>query len=74
MRTNLTDYATTQFRVLSDDQIEQIFLGALELLESPGTRIHEQEAKTLLAAAGANVDGDIAHIPPGLVKEMLAGV
>ncbi len=34
MRTNLTSHATTQFRVLSDDQIEQIFLGALEVLQN----------------------------------------
>jgi len=74
VRTNLTNYATTQFRVLSDDQIEQIVLGALELLERTGTRVHLDEAKALLAKAGAKVDGDIVHIPPGLVKEMLASV
>ena len=74
MRTNLTEYATTQFRVLSDDQIEQIFLGALELLESTGTRIHEEEARQLLAEAGVGVDGELARIPAGLVKEMLASV
>ena len=74
MRTNLTNYATTQFRVLSDDQIERIFLGALDLLEGTGTRIHEEGAKALLIDAGAVLDGDIARIPPGLVKEMLASV
>jgi trimethylamine--corrinoid protein Co-methyltransferase len=74
VRTNLTNYATTQFRVLSDDQIEQIFLAALELLEHTGTRIHLDEARALLSAAGARIEGDIAHIPPGLVKEMLACV
>ena len=74
MRTNLTNYATTQFRVLSDDQIERIFLGALELLESVGTRIYEEEAKKFLAEVGAKADGEMVHIPPGLVKEMLASV
>jgi len=74
MRTNLTSYSTTQFRVLSDDQIEQIFLGALELLDGVGTRIHCQEAAELLAEAGARIDGQVARIGPGLVKEMLAGV
>jgi len=74
MRTNLTNYATTQFRVLSDDQIERIFLGALELLESAGTRVFAEEARQLLAAAGAKVEGEVARIQPGLVKEMLTSV
>lgn len=74
MKTNLTHYVTPQFRVLSDDQIEQIFLGALELLESPGTRIHLPEARALLKKAGAKVQGEIVHIPAGLVKEMLTCV
>ena len=74
MRTNLMENATTQFRVLSDDQIEQIFLGALELLEDPGTRIYCEEARTRLSDAGVVLDGDIARIPAGLVKEMLCSV
>ena len=74
MRTNLTNYATTQFRVLSDDQIERIFLGALDLLDGVGTQIHEGEAIELLAEAGALVDGSLARIPSGLVKRMLGHV
>ena len=74
MRTNLTSHLTTQFRVLSDDQIEQIFLGALEVLQGTGTRVDAQEARNLLGEAGATVRGDIAHIPSGLVKEMLTSV
>ncbi len=74
MRTNLTSNMSTQFRVLSDDQIEQIFLGALEVLENTGTRVLEQEARKLLAEAGATIRGEIVHIPAGLVKEMLASV
>ena len=74
MRTNLKSNVTTQFRVLSDDQIEQVFLAALELLEGTGTRVLAAEAKQLLMAAGARADGDIVRIPSGLVKEMLASV
>ena len=74
MRTNQTNFATTQFRVLSDDQIERIFLAGLELLECPGTRVLEKEARALLAQAGATVNGDTVHIPAGLVREMLASV
>ena len=74
MRTNQAVFATTQFRVLSDDQIEQVFLAALETLESIGTRIHSQEASDLLAGAGVVIDGDITRISAGLIKEMLASV
>ena len=74
MRTNLTNNATTQFRVLSEDQIERIYLGALELLESTGGRIISEEARQILEDAGAKVEGETARIPAGLVKSMLASV
>lgn len=71
MRTNLTENATTQFRVLSDDQIERIVLSALELLENVGSKVHEPTARDLLADHGAVVDGKIVRIPSGLVRDML---
>ena len=74
MRTNLTSNMTTQFRVLSNGQIEQIYLSALEILETAGARLHEDGAKALLAKAGAVFEGDVARIPSGLVKEMLTSV
>jgi trimethylamine--corrinoid protein Co-methyltransferase len=74
MRTNSTEFTSTQFRVLSDGQIERIFLAALELLENPGTRVFAEEARALLAGAGAVVDGDLARIPAGLVQSMLTAV
>jgi trimethylamine--corrinoid protein Co-methyltransferase len=74
MRTNLTQNATTQFRVLSNDQIEQVFLAALEILEHTGSRVHCAEALKLLAQGGAAVSGEQVRIPAGLVKDMLASV
>jgi len=74
MRTNTVEFTSTQFRVLAEGQIERIFLAALELLEDPGTRVFSEEARNLLAEAGAVVDGDLARIPAGLVKRMLAAV
>lgn len=74
MRTNTSNFATTQFRILSDDQIEEVFLGALEVLESTGSRIYEKGARSLLEEAGAKSNGEIAYLPSGLVKEMLASV
>ena len=74
MRTNLSVNRTPQFRVLSDDQVEQIILAAMEILESTGTRLHEPEAIDLLEEAGAVVDGQHVRIPAGLIKEMQAAV
>jgi len=74
VRTNQTNFETTQFRVLSDDQVERVFLAALELLESPGTLLHEERALELLAGAGARVASGVARIPAGLVREMLTKV
>jgi len=39
VRANYQVNATTQFRVLSDDQIEEIFHSALNVLERVGTRV-----------------------------------
>lgn len=74
MRVNLTECVTTQFRVLSDDQVERIFLASLEMLEVTGTRVHEREALGLLTEAGAVADGEVVRIPSGLVKDALATV
>ncbi len=74
MKTNVTTFATAQFRLLSDDQMDSIFLGALEILEGTGTKVLEAEARALLLEAGAHVEGEMARLPGGLVKEMLSSV
>ena len=80
MRANYQVNATPQFRVLSDDQIEEIFLSALDVLARVGTRIHEGEGLALLRDAGclvsddtssADSDGTVVRIPAWLVKEAL---
>ena len=72
MRANLQLNASPQFRVLSDDQIEQVFNAALEVLERVGTRIHSQDALALLDEAGCQIrDGDRVRIPAWLVKDSL---
>lgn len=72
MRANFQINATPQFRVLSDDQIEEIFHAALDVLERAGTRIHSEEALALLDEANCQIgDGDLVRIPSWLVKESL---
>ena len=62
-----------QFRMLSDELINQIIEEGLQLLIDPGVRIHNQEALELLAEAGARVDfeNQIAYIPEDLVRKAL---
>lgn len=73
MRANYQVNATPQFRVLSDDQIQEIFYSALEVLERIGTRVYSPEGLALLQGAGCQVsDGHLVRIPSWLVKEALS--
>lgn len=72
MRTNYLANQTTQFRVLTDDQIEEIVNSALEVLERTGARFYDEEALKLLKEAGAVIEKDnLAHLPSALVKRSL---
>ena len=73
MRANFQIQATPQFRVLADDQIEEVYHAALDVLERTGTRIHSAEALELLDRARCHIsDGDLVRIPSWLVKEALS--
>lgn len=73
MRANYSTNASPQFSVLSDDQIGEIYYGALEVLARTGTRVYHEGALELLKNAGVVVeDGNLAHIPAWLVKDSLA--
>ena len=73
MKANLTVCLTPQFRVISDDQIEEILNAALDVLERAGTRIQGEEGLALLRDAGCLVsDGNLVRIPSWLVKDALS--
>lgn len=74
MRANYQVNATPQFRVLSEDQIEEIYYSALEVLERVGMRIYSEEGVALLRDAGSRVQGDRVWIPSWLVQEALTTV
>ena len=69
MRSNYLVNSTTQFRVLSDEQMEDIHLAVLEVLERTGVKVHSEEALAVYKKAGAKVDGDRVWIPSYLVEE-----
>ena len=69
---NSSDQQTPQFRVLSGTQCNEIYLATLECLKRVGVRIQNNEAKTLLAAAGADVAGDQVRFPSHLIQDSIA--
>ncbi len=72
MDANYSACQTLQFHVLSDGQIERIYQAALECLNRTGVHVHNAEARDLLAAAGARVDGVHVRIPPHIIQDAVA--
>lgn len=54
---------TTAWKMLSNDQCEEIFLTAMELLERTGAEVLNQEALAVLEKNGCNVEGSRVRIP-----------
>ena len=59
------------FQVLSEQEVYEIHLSALEVLERTGVVVDEEAALSLLREAGCHVRGDRVHIPSRLVKQAL---
>ena len=72
MRYNYTHFASPQFRLLSDSQLEELHLAVLQILERTGVAFECQEAIELLDGAGADVSNpDRVKIPSYLVEQAL---
>jgi trimethylamine--corrinoid protein Co-methyltransferase len=70
---NSTAFVSPQFAVLSDSQLQDLHLAALEILRRTGLRFHHQEALEMLKAAGAFLsDGNLVRFPAALVEEGIA--
>lgn len=62
-----------QFSLLSESQIQDLHLGALELLRRTGIRFFHAGALQMLKAAGAFVsDGNLVRFPASLVEDAIA--
>jgi trimethylamine--corrinoid protein Co-methyltransferase len=59
------------FRLLSDDQIEEIKRAAFEIMSKVGFRVHHKGACKMLKQAGALVRGEIVKVPEHVVLECL---
>jgi trimethylamine--corrinoid protein Co-methyltransferase len=72
---NSIAYQSPQFYVLSETQLNDLHLAALEVLRRTGIRFHHQEALDMLKGRGAFVsDGNLVRFPARLVQEALATV
>jgi len=62
-----------RLRVLTNDELYDIHLAALEILERIGVKVSEQKALRMLGEAGAHIDvkEKIAKIPQYLVEEAI---
>ncbi len=59
------------FQVLNSTQCEQLYLATLECLEKVGVMVQNAEGRSLLADAGAEISGEIVHIPRRIVEDAL---
>ena len=59
--------------ILTEDELEEIHLGTLELLADTGVWMEDDAALTVMADAGARVDRDtrIVRIPPHVVEDAI---
>ena len=65
IRAHYTSQTNPQFRILSQDQIQEIHLAALKVLSRIGVEIPNADALSLLKGAGADVSG---FAPKGLTR------
>ena len=72
MHSNYTYFAGPQFRLMSDDQLEDLHQATLQILERTGVTIECQEAIELLDGAGADVSNPSrVKIPSYLVEQAI---
>jgi trimethylamine--corrinoid protein Co-methyltransferase len=70
---NKVVFQSPQFAVLSETQLQDLHLAALEVLRRTGIRFLHQEALDLLEEAGAFIsDQNLVKFPPHLVEEAIA--
>jgi len=72
---NSIAYQSPQFSVLSNTQIRNIHLAALEVLRRTGIRFHHEGAVNLLKGAGAFVsDGNLIKFPARMVEDAISSI
>lgn len=65
-------YFNNEFQVLSAQELLRVHSLTLEVLERKGVLFHSEEAKKILAAHGAKVDGDCVRFSAPMVEKTIA--
>ena len=64
--------STSDYRMFTDAQLDEVHLASLEVLRRTGVRVHEAEALALLQDAGCVVnDRNLVKFPPSVVEDAL---
>ena len=71
IKTSTVEKATFQFRILSDDQIEEIKWAAFDVMRTVGFKVLHKEGRKLLKQAGALVREDRVKVPEHIIRECL---
>ncbi len=70
---NSVAFQSPQFALLSESQLQDLHLAALELLRRKGIRFFHEDALALLSEQGAFVsDGNLVRFPASMVEEAIA--
>ncbi len=72
MKVNMSTQTTVGLNLLSEGQIEEIHSATLQVLQSVGVEVYEEEALQLMKDAGADVEGTRVRIPVWLIQQALA--
>ncbi len=70
IQTRSIEKRSVSFRVLSDDQIEEIKRTAFEVMSKVGFTIYHEGARKMLKQAGALVDDEIVKVPEHIVSRV----
>ncbi|MBN2386484.1 MAG: trimethylamine methyltransferase family protein [Anaerolineales bacterium] len=63
-----------RLELLTPDLIARILDEAFQLMRAPGIKVQSPEARSLLAAAGAKFEGEVAVLPERIIREALVTV
>jgi trimethylamine--corrinoid protein Co-methyltransferase len=74
MRSSYQVTESTNFQVLSDEQIKRLLGASKEILERTGVVYYDDEAIEIMKKAGCFVDGNRVRIPAKLVERALRSV
>jgi trimethylamine--corrinoid protein Co-methyltransferase len=71
MKMNQQIFGAPRFRVLTDDQIEEMYFSALDVLQNTGALVYHEEALALLKDSDAVVKDNRVWVPISMVERAL---